>query len=266
MSLSNILKEIQIHLPASQMDPLQGAPHTLNGRIGMHTMATESIKVLRRQYRKQIMDQAVYIVVTGSNRNAFSEISSQDSFGVFSVDPDSFFRDLSSRIDPSLFGRESVSNLFNIASNILEDKMLELDINSYPMLQYNDRYNVQVNNADDFTAVIRTAINEQLGSEIVGISSADLVTGTAITKKHDAAITPIILSTSDERFALDLMKNLKKQRLPNGTFQGISNNVFLVAAGTTSKELKSFLGCFALKNATEETVGQTLTAIRSKVV
>ncbi len=266
MSLSNILQEIQVNQAAADINPNQGPPETLNGRIGMKRNASENIGRLKLQYRKELMSQAVYIIVTGSNRDAFSEVASGDSFGCFVTDPDDFFKDLSSRIDKSLFGRESTKNLFNIAGNILEDKALELDINSYQALSFNEKYNVTVNTAEGFVPVIRTAVNDQVGSELVGINAVYSVVDKAVKKGYNATVTPVILSTSDEGFALDLSRNLKRHQMPDGTWRGLTDKVFLVAAGDASKSLKSSLGTFSVKKPTEETVGQTLTAIRSKIV
>lgn len=256
MSLSNILNEMELNRPAAEMNPNVGPLETLNGRIGMKRNASEANKRLKLQYRKELMAQAVYIVVTGANRDSFTEVASGEEFGCFVADPDEFFKDLSSKIDKSLFGRETTKNLFNIATNILEDKAMELDIGSYPMLAFNEKYNVTVSNAEEFVPVIRTAVVDQVGSELVGLNAVYSVVDKAIHRKYAANVTPVVLSTSDERFALDLSKNLKR----------LTEKVFLVTVGKASKELKSVLGAFSIKEANVDSVGQILTAIRSKTV
>lgn len=256
MSLSNVLKEIETTRPQAEMDVQMGSPATYGGRVGLKKAAIESMKRLKRQYHKELMSSTLFIVVTGSAENAFSNLASGDSFGCFSVDPDEFYKDLTSRINPSLFGRESVGNLFNIASNILEDKALELDINSYPVLRFSDKYNTGVKNAEDFTAVIKNAINDQVGSEIVGVSAINSIVDKAIEKKHSATVTPLLLSTSDEKFALDLQKNLKR----------LTSKVFLVVAGKAPKTLHGAEGAISVKTVTEESVGEALSTIRSKVL
>jgi hypothetical protein len=256
MSLSNLLSEIKSNQAAAEMNPNVGPPETLNGRIGMKRNAAETNKRLKRQYRTELMAQVAYIVVTGSNRDAFTEVASGENFGCFTADPDNFFKDLASRMDKSLFGRESTKNLFSIAGNIIEDKAIELDLQSYPMLSFNERYNTTVRSPEEFVPVIRNAVNDQVGSELVGINAVYSVVDEAIRKDYSATVTPVILSTSDERFALDLSKNLKR----------LTPKVFLVAAGTASRELKETLGTFSVKNPTEDSVGKTLTTIRSKIV
>jgi hypothetical protein len=256
MSLSNILQQMEANKAAADSNPNLGPPETLNGRIGMKRAASENNKRLRLQYRKELMSQAAYIIVTGSGKDSFAEIASGESFGCFTADPDDFFKDLSSKIDKSLFGRENTKNLFNIATNILEDKMMELDIASYPMLQFSEKYNFAVKSPEEFVPVIRNAVNDQVGSELVGLNAVYSVVDKAIASGYSATVTPVILNTPDERFAFDLSKNLKR----------LTPKVFLVAAGKASKELKNSLGTFSVKDPTEETVGQTLSAIRSKIV
>ena len=266
MSLSTILKEIETHRPNSLIDVDKGPKEMYGGRRGLKLNATESIKRLRLQFRTELMAQVAFIVVTGSNRDKFTEVASTDEFGCFSVDPDDFFKDLTSRIDKTLFGRETTRNLFNIATNVLEDKALELDINSYPMLHFGEKYNTTARTPEEFVPIIRNAVTEQVGSELVGVNAVYSVVDKAIEKGYNATVTPIILNTPDEQFALDLFKNLKKHTHTDGMSRGLTSKVFLVAAGKTSKELKGTLGAFAVKDANESSVGQTLTAIRSKIV
>lgn len=256
MSLSTILKEIETNRPQAEADVSMGSPDTYGGRLGLKRAATEALKRLRLQYRNELMTSTVFIVVTGSGKDSFATTASGETFGCFSTDPDDFYKDLSSRINPSLFGREGVRQLFNIAGNILEDKALELDIGSYPMLQFSDKYNTAVNTVEDFVPLVKRAINDQVGSEIVGINAINSIVDKAIAKSHSASVTPVILSTEDERFALDLQKNLKR----------LTSKVFLVVTGKASKELYKTEGAVSVKNVTEDSVGDALAAIRSKIL
>ena len=103
--------------------------------------------------------------------------------------------------------------------------------------------------------LIRTAINEQVGSEIVGVNAVYSIVDKAIAKKHVAPVTPIILNTSDEKFALDLQTNLNRLKL----------KTFLVVAGKASKTLHGVKDALFVKNVSEESVGEALSAVRSKL-
>jgi hypothetical protein len=265
MSLTSILKEIETNRPNAEMDVNIGNEATYRGRAGLKRAATETLKRLRIDYRNELMSSTVFIVVTGAARDQFTELATNETFGCFSSDPEAFYKDLTSRISPKLFGRENVKNLFNIAGNILETKALELDINSYPSLSYNDRYNLPATTPEEFVPIIRNAINDQVGAELVGIDAIHSIVDAAIKKSHTAKITPLVLNTSDEKFALDLYKNLKKRKLADGTSSGLSDKVFLVVAGKSSKEMQKTDGAVVVKTASEESVGEALVKIKDRL-
>lgn len=257
MSLKSILNEIEANRQNAEMDVLMGSPDTMVGRVGLKRAAEEAIKRARLQYTKELMASTVFIVVMGTARDSFTNVACNETFGCFQSDPEAFFKDIVSKINPSLFGRESAKHLFNMVTNILEDKMLELDINSYNMLQFNDRYNAAANKAEDFVPLVRNAVIDQVGSEIVGVNAIHSIVDEAIKKGHSAVVTPVVLNTGDERFALDLKKNLHR----------IGSKAFLVVAGKASKSFTSGTEFLTnVKHVSEESVGEALTNIRSKVL
>src|ERR1700722_7375499 len=163
MSLKTILDEMATHKPNAELDVLMGSPDTYGARVGVQRAARESLKQLKLQYSKELMRTTVFIVVMGNSRDTFTQLATNETFGFFASDPEDFFKDLGSRIDPTLFGREGTRNLFNLVSNILEDKMMELDIASFPMMQFNDKYNSASNRAEDLVPLVRNAIVDQVG-------------------------------------------------------------------------------------------------------
>lgn len=256
MSLISILKEMEENRANSEMVVTTDNPNTYGARVGLKRAATETIRRLRTDYRKALLDSTVFIVTTGAARDSFTELASNDTFGCFSNDPEEFYKDIANRIDPSLYARENIRYLFTISGNILEDKALELDIVSFPMLMFSDKYNTGVKNAEEFAAVLKMAVNDQVGSEIVGINAINSVVNKAIEKGHSAKVTPVVLSTSDEKFALDLVSNLKR----------LTPKVFLVVAGKSSKTLRDEKEAVLVKTVSEDSVGEALTTIRNKVL
>jgi hypothetical protein len=266
MSLSTILEQMNQNRANSEMDVTLGNPSTYNGRLGLKKAAMETMKRLRLEYRNELSKTAAFIVVTGSSRDAFTEFASGEDFGCFSVNPDDFFNDIVSRVKPTLFGRESAKHLFNIVGNILEDKMGELDIASYPSLRYNDKYCSAVNNASDLMLLVRAAVTDQVGSEVVGVNAVHSIVDAAAKNGHSALVTPILLSTEDERFALNMHNNIKKRRHADGTFSGITDRVFMVVAGKASKELSKTEGVVVVKTVTKENVKEALITISSRIL
>ncbi len=247
---------MEVNRPNADMDVSMGSPETFGGRIGLKRAATETLQRLKVQYTDELRASTMFIVVTGASRDSFSQVASSDTFGCFSADPDEFYKDLVSRINPVLFGKESTASLFNIANNILFDKILELDILTDHMILFSEKYNLGVKSAEDFVPLIRGAINDQVGSEIVGINAVRSIVDKAVEKKHSATVTPVILNTADEKFALDLEKNLKR----------LKSKVFLVVAGKASKALHGTAGAVSVKTVSEDSVGEALSSIRSKIL
>jgi hypothetical protein len=241
--------------PNAAMDLTLGNPQTYTARMGVKRAAAEAIKRLEIDYRKELTSSAVFILVTGNGRDQFTQLASGETFGCFSADPDAFYKDLVSRVNPSLFGRESARHLFNIIGNNLEDKMLELDVNSYNALMFNDKYNSAVRTPEELVPLVRNAVNDQVGSEIVGLNAVHSIVGDAIKRGHAAKVTPVILNTQDETFALDLLKNLKR----------LTSKVFLVVAGKATKTLTATEHAVLVKSVSEESVGEALEKIRSKL-
>lgn len=263
MSLSNILEQIKVNSVYADAELDNNNPATFGSRLGVERAAQEKIKRLKLEYRNELMTSAMFIVVTGPGCDRFTEIATNTDFNCLSADPDAFFKELASNIDPRLYGRENTRNLFNVADKVLYDKMIDLDIQSYPTLRFSEKFNVGVKNAEEFVPLIRSAVSEQIGGEIVGINAVHSVVDQAIVKNHAATITPIILNTSDDKFALDLQSSLKRKLLPDGTYTGLTDKVFLVVTGKNKTQIPDSM---AVKNVNEESVGEALSSIRNKVL
>lgn len=257
MSLSTIIQEIEKTLPVAKLDLTLGNESTFRGREGIKRAAVDKLEQLKTDYKKALIESTFFIILTGANRKAFNDVASNPDFECFSVDPDNFYRDLASRVDTKLFGRESTKYLFNIANNALYDKALEIGIsrNSLMEIKFDERYNRAVKNSEELAGLLKQAINDQIGSEVVGLDAISSILEQALDKKHSGSITPVLLNTSDEAFALDLQKNLTR----------LKTKTFIVVAGKASKTLQALPGAFVLKTVNEETVGETLKSIRSKI-
>jgi len=256
MSLVKIVEEIKQITPFAE-ENLEGAPlETLAGRRGRKNQSIERLRALKRDYRRSLMESAVFIVVTGS-AGAELEKAATETFGCFSANPTDFYDDLVNRIPPSLYqGKESMVNLFEIMGRHLEDKCVELDIDGYNAVLFKQEYYESVKNKADLTRVITKAVNIQMGSEIVGIQAVTSLVSKAIEKSHGAKMTPIVLYTDNESLALDLNGSLGRLR-PKGTF--------LVVAGKGSKTLRAVDGVLSVKDVSNEGVGKVLKTISDSI-
>lgn len=251
MSLTKTLEEIKKVIPLATENVEGGAYETLNARRGRKNQSIERLKQLKSEYREKLRQTVAYILVVGSDRDTFTT-NAVEQHKCFSEDPDTFYKDLSNRLtkhaDPK---RENSSSLMDILGRHLEEKAGELDISSYNQLIFGQKYRRTIGNNDELLSWIKEVINDQVGSEIVGIQTLQSVTGKAIDADHAARVTPIILPASDEKFALDVINGLSK----------VSSRVFLVGAGKVSKALKQQEGIILVKESNNETVEQALKTI-----
>lgn len=255
MSLSKILEEMKKVRPMAEEDVDSGPVETLSGRRGRQKRAVESLKDLRREYSDHLLRTAVFIVSVGSDREAFEKVASTDGNCLFS-EAESFFNDLSNRIHPTLYaGKDPGSNLFDVVGRHLEDKARELGITEYPQLLFKAQYRRMVNGPADFADLLKLAITEQVGGEVVGINAARTLTDAAIEKGHSASYTPILVSTPDQKFSVDLIPHLER----------LTPRVFLVVAGKAPKALKSMQGAILVKDASLESVEAALTQIKNSL-
>lgn len=255
MSLEQTIKEIKSLKSFAEENTDVGPAETMNGRRGRKNNAIERISMLKRDYKDQLLRSAFYIIVTGPLRNEFATIATGEKFNLFSADPEDFYNDLAGRVHPTLYteGNASPSNLFDVLGRHLEDKMRELGVESYNQLIFKEKYVSAVRTAKDFAALLKTAINEQIGAEIVGIQAVNSIVDKAIDKGHTSSYTPIVLVANDETLVTDMLKAIDQA----------GNKAYLVQAGEVSPKLNG-LG-MSLEEVTPKTVKQTLTTINSDV-
>lgn len=258
MSLINIVKQIENYQPQADAEVSLDFPNTYSARLGVKRSAMDAIKRLKDEYRKILLESTAFIVVTGNGRDNFATLASNENFGCFSANSEDFYNDLVDRVSPptikpSLFGRENVRSLFSIAQNVLRERADALEIRDYPSLMFSEKYNMGINSKEEFVSLIKRAINDQVGSELVGINAVHSVVSTALDRKHTAPVTPIILNTEDEVLALDLQKTLKR----------LTPKVFLVVAGKAAKTTHSFTGAISVKTVNEDSVTDALNKIKN---
>lgn len=254
MSIQETINEIKKLRPLAIEDVDSGPSSTLTVRRGRKMQAIERLKTLTEEYSQELIKSALFIVVSGENKEDF--ISSSSKFGCFSVDSEEFYKDLSGRVPTSLYlGKSSVSNVFDVLGRHLEDKMSELGVIGYPQLIFKQEYSMAINTKEDFTSLVKRAINEQLGSEIVGLQSIKSLTPTFISTDYAEKNTPIVLSTGDDKLAVSLLKDLKR----------LTNKVFLVTIGEPSKDLKNVDNIFTIKEANDKTISNTMKLIKNSL-
>lgn len=254
MSLAEILKEIKSVQVFANEDVESGAPETLVGRRGRKAQSIERLKQLKTAYRNELRSTAAFIIVIGDKRDEFTSVAIE-GYKCFNADPESFYSDLVDRVPKSSYlGKEGLHNLFDILGRHLEDKALELDIIGYPQLIFRQEYRKSLNTREDFLSVVKKAVTEQVGGEVVGLQAVKTLTDVAIERNNTAKMTPILLPTGDETFGLTVARDLER----------ISNRVFVVVAGETSLQVSNE-EALVVKEPTNEGVKKALRTISNSL-
>lgn len=254
MSLSKILEEIKRLKPLAEEDTETGNLQTMSVRRGRKKRAQEELKILRGEYRKDLLSSAVFILVAGDKRDEFVT-EATTNLKCFTADTDAFYKDLAGRVAPALYaGKSSVSNLFDVLGRHLEDKARELDVIGYPQLIFTQKYRQTITNKEEFTALVRQAVNDQIGGEMVGLETVERLTDSLISSGWSGVTTPIVLSVESEKLAVELAPALRR----------LTKKVFVVGAGKTSKTFKG-PSIRSVKDASPESVSEVLVSI-GKVV
>jgi len=254
MLLTKIIEEIKKVQPLAEENVDAGPFETMNARRGRKLQAIESLNRLRTAYTTELRRTAAFIVVLGDQRDAFTKLA-VDGFKCYEADPDAYFSHLVDRVPQTVYLRESLANAFDVLGRYIEDSAHELDIVGYPQLIFRQEYQRTVKSREDFIGVVRQAVVEQIGGEIVGIQAARSLTPTAIQKENSAKFTPILLPTGDERFGLTVARDLER----------ISTRVFLVVAGKTNADLSKLEDAIFVTEPSKEDVKKALKTISSQL-
>lgn len=251
MTLSEILKEIKAVEPLAAEDIEAGSPETRNARLGRKSQSVEKLGRLRNSYFHELKNSVLFILVIGDQRNEFTEAATANG-KILTADADAYFSKLVDRIPPALYlGKENMANIFDVVSRHIEDMAHDLGIVGYPQLLFKQEYHRSVTNREQFLALIRLAVVNQIGGEIVGIQTLQTLTDIAIERGIASKAIPVILPISNERFALTVAKDLER----------ISSKVFVVTAGQTSDAVKDATPTVAISEVTKEEVKKALKTI-----
>lgn len=254
MSLQEILEQIKANKVFAEENTDSGPAETLSARRGRKKQAQEKIKLLKEEYMRELMRGAMFTLVTGAEKDAL--IDGAVKLGCFSVETDSFYKDLVGRLPESLLsGRESISSLFDILGRHLEDMAMELGVLSYPQLIFKQGYRKSISSKEDVVELVKTAINDQVGGEFVGLHAVKSILEKAIESGHASRVTPIFMNTKDAQLVVDLVPALKR----------LTPNVFVVTVGRAQRFVKSLPGAISVKDVNEEKVKEVLTTIKNSI-
>lgn len=230
-------------------------PYLKRNKKGQITRAKEDLKELEIQYRSEVKNRAVFILVTGSQYENFSKMA-EEEFGCFSINAEEFYKDIVEKIPSRLYTNyiSSPSLFDHIASNF-ENRAIDIGIVGYTALIFESKYKKLLKNKEDALELVKQAFNDKVGSEVVGLDAIDKITPKAIKEQFIGKTVPIVLYSKDESLIKTLSKDLKR----------ISNNVFIISAGSKiTKEIKDN-SLIAIKTVDKENLEKSLLKIKENL-
>lgn len=248
MSLEQILEKINNEKVVAEMDLDTVSPRALPYKKGQVESAKHRLEGLYIDYKNELLKRAVFILVTGEESSQFADIAKEE-YSCFSTDGKVMFKEIVDQLSPDLYVDKTVNApIFDVVGNILEDKMKMLDIVSYNSLIFNAKYQKTVKTKGDMVDVVKEAISDIVGGEVIGLDALERVTSEAVNKNYKSGIVPILIHSNDENFILNISDSLRK----------LNPRVVRVAAGKTENDINPLV---STSKTDENQVGKALKEI-----
>lgn len=251
MSLEKILTKIESVKALAMTDLNTVDPRALPYKKGKVDAAKRKLEDLYVDYKKEMMNRCIFILVTGKDSGEFVKIANEEA-GCFETHGKQFFKEVADQIDPQLYlKKNSNSSLFDVVNNIMEDKMKALDIISYPRIMFSAKYSKTLQSQQDLIDLLQRAIADSIGNEVVGMDALERIAKVAVNEGYKKALVPVIIHSKDENFIMELSKSLRN----------INPKVVRVAAGRTLTDVNALL---TIDEVSTEEVGKALKTIADK--
>ena len=255
--MSTNLKELGENIKKAQIiassDPGTDV-HARRMRLGNIMQAKEELKHLSRAYQKELITRAAFAIVTGPQAEKFAK-TSEEEFSCFAVNVEDFYNEVTAKVPALLYNNVSSSqNLFEHISAGFEEKAAILDIVSYPALIFEGKFKKMLKNKEDMLQLAKSAINDKIGSEVVGLDALNKITPKVIESGLSGKTIPVILYTTDTSIVEELAKGIKRS---------LSRNTFIISTGNKIEKKLKDMSLDSIKSITSETIEKSLLKIKN---
>jgi uncharacterized protein YqgV (UPF0045/DUF77 family) len=232
-------------------DTLEDAtPQTINARMGRKRSAISRLEDLYLQYRNLIRSKVFVIAAIGDQVDEFEKLSTEIS-GLQSLDSDAFYHHLISKMDEKIF-TSGLQNAYiiDVLSRILEEVAVEIGIQSYNQIIFNQKYDGKISSKEEALNLIKKVIEEQVGEEIASIFIIDNVVKFVFEHDLESKVHPVLVKVSNEKNLQSLLSGLKI----------LGNSSIVVNAGKSSVS-----GDIKIDEVNDKTVLEALKKIKKKI-
>lgn len=228
MSLETILEKINKEKATANKNVNELDPRVRTYAKGKIRAAKDRLDGLYLDYRNELLNRAIFILVSGEDCGRFAEIARE--FNCFTLDAEILAKEVVEKVSPQLYiGKKLNSNTFEVVNNVLEEKIKKLDVVSYPSITFSQKYSRVVKDKEEMVDVVKRAINETVGAEIVGVDALNRISEQAIDKNYKSRLVPILLYSNDSNFINQLSKDFsyikyKTQNVTTEEFEEIDSD------------------------------------------
>lgn len=247
--LEEILNEINEQKKIAEIDLSEVSPRAYPYKKGQVDSAKNKLEGLYIDYKNEMLNRAVFILVTGDKAEEFANIAKED-YGCFSIKGETLANEIVDDINPQLYqGKTINASIFNVIDSVLEKKMKALDVLSYNSLMFNVKYQRVVKDKSEMVSVVKDAVNDIVGGEVVALDALERATQEAVNRNYKSKIVPILIYSEDFRLTQTLSRDIIK----------INPRIVRVLAGES--EVKNLNAIAELENIDSEVVGEALKKI-----
>lgn len=252
--LEQILNQITEQKKIAEIDLDSVSRRVYPYKKGQVDSAKNKLESLYIDYKNEILNRSIFILVTGDESQEFAKIASEE-YECFSVNANDLAQEIVSEINPQIYlNKTAGSAIFDVIDSVLEKKMKKLDVLSYNSLMFDSKYQRNIGSKEDMVSLVQEAINDIVGGEVVALDALEKTTIKAVNKNYKSKIVPILIYSD----SIDLTNKLFNDIV------GINRRVANITAGKTKGKSKQLNVLTKITEIDSEKVGEALKKIAKK--
>lgn len=255
MSFENLLEKIDETKKLATMEIDGSNPSTLNMRIGMKRKAKEDLEELFLEYRKEVLNNVVFMLVNGDESDKVISICKKD-FNCFTSNSDDMLITIADEIhEANYLNQSSSSKVFDLIQANFEKIARDIGISSFKAMLFDTKYQRILKSKDDLISLMRDVFTDIVGSEAIGVFAIDKAAHQAINEGYKGKTVPVMINVKDEKLLNNLLKDLSL----------ISRNVFLISAGKVENEKLLNQSTVTIEKVSKKEIESALIAIKKNI-
>ena len=249
MNIKEITEEVKKLKQLAEIDVEPGP--TASYKMGEKMRAKRELEQTFIFFRKELAKHSVFILLSGKNSSAISEICEKE-FDTYSYYAKQMFAEMAETMDNDTYvGRSFGSSHLESIGSLTHIVATNLDVVEYPPILWKDGMSRAMSNREDIQSAIQSIHENQVGLEFTGYYFIDKSAKRALNDEFQGTTLPIVLHSDDETFMAKLAKDLSR----------LTPNVYLV--GTEVDNSSQYR--YTIDKANKKSVQELLKNIKKEV-